>query len=137
MITRSDTVQESAGRSFTVKPPAPQPPPSTGQLTLTVKSVGGVKTTLSQFSALNTLQVSVGFAVGVGVPNGRVGGGVRVGVAVGVTTGDSSALGAIAREELITAAASATTAAARIADIVARLVTAVCRKTASWQASSS
>ena len=61
MITRSDTVQESAGTSFTVKPPAPQPPPSTGQLTLTVKSVGGVKTTLSQFSALNTLQVSVGF----------------------------------------------------------------------------
>jgi hypothetical protein len=59
---------------------------------------------------------------GVGVPNGGVGGGVGVGVAVGVPASDSSALGAIAREELITAAATATTAAARIANIVAGLI---------------
>ncbi len=41
IVMRSDTVQESAGTLFTVKPPAPQK--STGQLTLTLKSVGGGK----------------------------------------------------------------------------------------------
>ena len=124
---RSDTVAESAGMLFTVKKLGKTS--STGQLTLTVKSVGGVKITLSQFPALNTLHVSVGVGVavgvgvkgdGVGVPNGGIGGGVRAGVAVGVTTADSSASGAIAREELITAAASATTAAALVANVVVR-----------------
>src|SRR6266496_3847611 len=63
IVMRSDTVQESAGTLFTVKPPAPQK--STGQLTLTLKSVGGLKK--SRQSALITLHVSVGVAVGVGL----------------------------------------------------------------------
>ncbi len=68
ILTRSDTVQESAGTLFTVKPPGPQPlNGSMGQLTPTVKSVGGVKTTLSQFSTLVTVHVSVGVGVTVGV----------------------------------------------------------------------
>jgi hypothetical protein len=122
MVVRSDTVAESAGMLFTVKPPAP--PPSTGQLTLTLKSVGGGKKNVPQ-GALITTQVSVAVGVGVGVagvPNSGVGGGVRVGAAVGVTTGDSSATGAIAREELITAAVKTTTAAAPIANVVARFI---------------
>jgi hypothetical protein len=124
IVVRSDTVAESAGMLFTVKPPGP--PPSTGQLTLTLKSVGGGKKNVRQ-GALITTQVSVADGVGVGVgvagvPNSGVGGGVRVGVAVGVTTGDSSGTGAIAREELITAAVKTTTAAAPIANVVARLI---------------
>ena len=68
ILTRSDTVQESAGTLFTVKPPGPQPlNGSTGQLTSTVKSVGRVKTTLSQYPALVTVHVSVGVGVGVAV----------------------------------------------------------------------
>jgi hypothetical protein len=110
---------------FTVKPPAPQPPngKSTGQLSPTVKSVGGGKENVPH-GAKVTVHVSVGVAVGVGVgvPNGGVGGGVGVGVTVDVTSGDLSALGAIAREEPITAAASATTAPARIANVVDRLI---------------
>lgn len=55
---------------------------------------------------------------GVAVPNGGVGGGV----AVAVTIVDSSATGAIAREELKTAATKTITAAASIANVVARLI---------------
>ena len=78
-VMRSDTVAESAGMLFTVKKLGLTS--STGQLTLTVKSVGGLKTTLSQFSALNTLHVSVGVGVAVGV---GVTGAVGVGVIDGV-----------------------------------------------------
>jgi hypothetical protein len=69
---------------FTVKPSARTL--STGQLTLTVKSVGGVKT--SPQSALVTVHVSVGVgvAVGVGVTD-AVGEGVIDGVGVGVGVG--------------------------------------------------
>lgn len=81
ILTRSDTVQESAGTLFTVKALAPQPVNgSMGQLTPTVKSVGGVKTTLSQYSAKETLHVSVGVGVAVGV-------GVTVAVGLGVIDG--------------------------------------------------
>jgi hypothetical protein len=67
IVVRSDTVQESAGTLFTVKPPGPQPlNGSTGQLTPTVKSVGGGKKKVPQ-GALFTLHVSVGVGVAVGV----------------------------------------------------------------------
>lgn len=120
-VMRSDTVQESAGTSFTVKLAGPQI--STGQVTLTLKSVGGGKKNVPQ-SALNTLHVSVG--VGVGACLG-VSVAVRIGVGIGtgVSTGDSSALGAIAREGLTTANASATTAAAPSANVVPCLIEAV------------
>jgi hypothetical protein len=113
-VMRSDTVQESAGTSFTVKWAGPQR--STGQVTLTLKSVGGGKKRGSQ-SALNTLHVSVGVGFGAGIGVAvilRAG----IGVGIGVTIGDSSALGAIARDGLTTAIASTTTAAALIAKVV-------------------
>jgi hypothetical protein len=77
---RSDTVQESAGTLFTVKAPTPQPPNgSTGQLTLTLKSVGGGKKNVPQGAEITT-HVSVGVVVAVGV-------GVTVTVGVGVFDG--------------------------------------------------
>jgi hypothetical protein len=78
-----------------VKPAAKQPlNGSMGQLTPTVKSVGGVTTTLLQFSTLVTTQVSVGVGVGLGVDVGvGVGLGVGVAVAVGVGVIDGVAKG--------------------------------------------
>jgi hypothetical protein len=91
MSARSDTVQESAGTLFTVKPPGPQPVNgSMGQLTPTEKSVGGVRTMLSQSDAKATTHVSVGVGVGVAVGVGvtvAVGVGVFDGVGVGVGLG--------------------------------------------------
>ena len=61
-------MQESAGTLFTVKPPGPQPlNGSMGQLTPTLKSVGGLKKILPQPSANFTTHVSVGVGAGVGV----------------------------------------------------------------------
>jgi hypothetical protein len=89
ILTKSDTVQESAGTLFTVRPLASQK--SRGQLTPTVKSVGGVKKVLPQPSALLTTHVSVG--VGVGLTGVAVTVGVGVGVTVTVGVGVIDAVG--------------------------------------------
>jgi hypothetical protein len=81
---------------FMVNPPAPQPVNgSMGQLTPTVKSVGGVKKVLPQPSALVTTHVSVGVGVGLtGVAvTVAVGVGVTVTVGVGVIDGVGKGVG--------------------------------------------